>query len=74
VVTSSLTPWYFVCGGAAALTLGAFAVAVRTCARWPAMGSRYDAPAARRPGAATAAPATDQDMWHALDDGRDPTD
>jgi uncharacterized membrane protein (TIGR02234 family) len=73
VVTSSLTPWYFVCGVSGALTLGAFAVAVRTCARWPAMGSRYDAPSARGPGATTAAPATEQDMWHALDDGRDPT-
>ena len=37
---------------------------------WPAMGSRYDAPAAR---ADAAAAPTEQDMWRALDEGRDPT-
>ena len=39
---------------------------------WPAMGSRYDAPGARAD-AEDAAPDTEQDMWRALDDGRDPT-
>ena len=76
---SSLTPWYFACGVGAVLTLAAFAVAVAAAPRWPAMGSRYDAPATRSPaGEPTAAadagePATEQDMWRALDDGRDPT-
>ncbi|MEP7088603.1 MAG: Trp biosynthesis-associated membrane protein [Nocardioidaceae bacterium] len=73
---SSLTGWYFVCGGAAVLALTALAVAVAAAARWPAMGSRYDAPATR--GAADAArpsegPVVEQEMWRALDDGRDPT-
>jgi uncharacterized membrane protein (TIGR02234 family) len=72
VVASSLTSWYFVCGAGAVLTLGAFAVAVVASGRWPAMGSRYDAPGARGPGGASTT-ATEQDMWHALDDGRDPT-
>jgi uncharacterized membrane protein (TIGR02234 family) len=78
--SSSLTGWYYVCGVAAALTLVAFVVAVLTCPRWPAMGSRYDAPTARAPGAASASgqdvseqDISGQDMWHALDDGRDPT-
>jgi hypothetical protein len=53
---------------AAVIALAAFAVAVRRAPRWPAMGSRYDAPGAR-----TAEPATEQDMWRALDEGHDPT-
>jgi uncharacterized membrane protein (TIGR02234 family) len=65
---SSLTGWYYLCGVAAALTLASFAVAVVAAPRWPAMGSRYDAPAAR-----AAEPPTEQDMWRALDDGHDPT-
>jgi uncharacterized membrane protein (TIGR02234 family) len=83
--TSSLTGWYYVCLAAAALTLLGFAVAVVLSPRWPSMGSRYDAPAARPAPAGAAAsagapgpadpapPAAEQDMWHALDDGRDPT-
>jgi uncharacterized membrane protein (TIGR02234 family) len=78
-VPSSLTGWYYACGVGAALTLGAFLVAVVASPRWPAMGSRYDAPGA--PSAAATAgsagrpaePATERDMWRALDDGRDPT-
>jgi uncharacterized membrane protein (TIGR02234 family) len=79
VVSSALTGWYYACGVGAVLTLGAFAVAVVASPGWPAMGSRYDAPGARPAGAPTASdsqpaePATERDMWHALDDGRDPT-
>jgi hypothetical protein len=36
------------------------------------MGTRYDAPAARA-AQEEAAPVSEQDMWRALDDGRDPT-
>lgn len=73
---SSLTGWYYVCGAAAVLALTAFAVAVAAAPRWPAMGSRYDAPATRaaadeaRP---SEGPVAEQEMWRALDDGRDPT-
>jgi uncharacterized membrane protein (TIGR02234 family) len=82
VLATSLTGWYYACAVGAALTLVAFAVAVVTAARWPTMGARYDAPGARGPtpsasrsaaAAGVAAPVSDQDMWHALDDGRDPT-
>ncbi len=65
---ASLTAWYWVTAVAAALTLTSLVVAVRKAPGWPAMGSRYDAPASR-----AAAPATDQDLWRALDEGHDPT-
>ena len=66
--STSLTAWYFVCAVAAVVTLVAFVVAVVAAPRWPAMGSRYDAPAAR-----AAEPQTEQDLWRALDEGHDPT-
>jgi uncharacterized membrane protein (TIGR02234 family) len=72
----SLGPWYFVCAVTALLTLATFAVAVVASPRWPAMGSRYDAPAARpatSDAADPAAPAGELEMWRALDDGHDPT-
>jgi len=63
---ASLTGWYVVAVVASLLCIGAFVVAVVRCPRWPAMGSRYDAPAARPA-------ATDQDLWRAIDEGHDPT-
>ena len=68
VVAVSLTGWYYAAGLGAGLTLLAFAVAAVRSPRWPAMGNKYDAPATR-----TETPATDEDMWRALDQGRDPT-
>jgi uncharacterized membrane protein (TIGR02234 family) len=66
--TSSLTGWYYACAGGALLTLAAFVIAAVAAPRWPAMSSRYDAPAAR-----TTEPRTEQDLWRALDEGHDPT-
>jgi uncharacterized membrane protein (TIGR02234 family) len=66
--TSSLTGWYWTSGAAAALSTAALAVAVARAPRWPAMGSRYDAPSVRE-----TSPATSEDLWKALDEGRDPT-
>ncbi len=63
----SLGPWYYLTGLGALLAAGAFAVAVARAPRWPAMGERYDAPGAR------SAPTGEDDMWRALDEGRDPT-
>jgi uncharacterized membrane protein (TIGR02234 family) len=75
--SSSLTAWYYVSLVAAVVTLAGFVVAVVAAPGWPAMGSRYDAPATRSgdQAGATAAegPVAEQDMWKALDDGRDPT-
>jgi hypothetical protein len=62
---ASLTGWYVCVVLGLLLALLAFVVAVRRSPGWPAMGSRYDAPAAR--------PRTEQDLWKALDDGHDPT-
>jgi uncharacterized membrane protein (TIGR02234 family) len=64
---ASLTAWYFLTAVGALLTAAAFAVAVARAPRWPAMGAKYDAPAGG------SAPAADEDMWRALDEGRDPT-
>ena len=68
VFRTRLTGWYYVTGVAALGTAVALGVAVVRSPGWPAMGERYDAPAARRE-----QPATDEDLWRALDEGRDPT-
>ena len=65
--STALSAWYYLAGLGALLATIAFVVAVARAPRWPAMGSKYDAPSART------APATDEDMWRALDEGRDPT-
>jgi uncharacterized membrane protein (TIGR02234 family) len=72
VVASSLTGWYYVAAVGGLVALAAFVVAVVASPRWPAMGTRYDAPAARS--ATPARPAAEPDLWRALDDGRDPTE
>jgi uncharacterized membrane protein (TIGR02234 family) len=64
---TGLTAWYWLTGVGGLLATLAFAGAVARAPRWPAMGSRYDAPAARREAV------TDEDMWRALDEGHDPT-
>jgi len=64
---TSLTAWYVVTVAAGLLATAALAVAVVRCAHWTAMGSRYDAPAARP------AAVGDQDLWRAIDEGHDPT-
>ncbi|HEX4976407.1 MAG TPA: Trp biosynthesis-associated membrane protein [Nocardioides sp.] len=68
---SSLTGWYWAAGVGALLTLAALVVAVVRAPGWPAMGSRYDAPAARRE--QRESQPTEQDLWRALDEGHDPT-
>jgi len=72
VTRAALTGWYWAALVGGVLALLAFLAALRLAPRWPAMGTRYDAPATRA-AQEQAAPATEQDMWRALDDGRDPT-
>ena len=72
VLTASLTGWYWATLVGGVLALAAFAAALRLAPGWPAMGTRYDAPATRA-AQEEAVPASEQDMWRALDDGRDPT-
>lgn len=72
------TTWVVLAGVAVLLLLPAHAIALRRAPRWPAMGSRYDAPSSRA-GGATAEPealpteADPIDVWRAIDEGRDPT-
>ena len=66
--SGSLTAWYWTAGAGAVLSLAMLTVAVARAPQWPAMGSRYDAPAARQ-----TSPATTEDLWKALDEGHDPT-
>lgn len=78
------TSWFVLAGIALVLLVPAHVVALVRLPRWPAMGSRYDAPTARsgsRPAAAPSpAPAADlseedpADVWKAIDEGRDPTE
>lgn len=67
---TSRTAWSWVAVAAflAAAALGA--VTTRFAGVWPTMGSRYDAPPVR-PSAQSEQ--DDNDMWKALDEGRDPT-
>lgn len=68
VISTGLTAWYYASAVGALLAALAFVVAIRRAPSWPAMGARYDAPRARRD-----VPATEEDMWRAIDEGRDPT-
>jgi len=70
---TGFTGWFWTAAVASVVAVVPAALAVRLVPTWPEMGTRYDAPAA----AASAAPETaetDLDLWHALDEGRDPTD
>ncbi len=77
------TGWFWTAAVCAVLALVPTVLAVRLVGSWPQMGTRYDAPGS---GAAVtgAGPARDtdpevgrgreQELWAALDEGRDPTD
>ncbi|RNM16003.1 Trp biosynthesis-associated membrane protein [Nocardioides pocheonensis] len=65
------TGWYATAAGATLLSVVALAVAWRRAPLWPAMSSRYDAPASRP---AVVDPTDQKDLWKALDEGVDPTD
>jgi uncharacterized membrane protein (TIGR02234 family) len=67
------TGWWVAALVAAVVALAASAYAVRHVARWPEMGSRYDAPSGT-PAAQDPAEMEDLDLWRAIDQGRDPTD
>lgn len=76
------TGWFAVAGVSVLLLLPAHVVAVLRAPHWPAMGSRYDAPAARAEARGSAAGGEDgadpaeadpADVWRAIDEGRDPT-
>lgn len=68
VASTGMSAWYYLTVAGAAVTVVAFASAVRRSPSWPSMGARYDAPADRR-----AEEIAEEDLWRALDEGRDPT-
>lgn len=78
-----LTGWFTVAALGAVLALAASGLAVVRVPGWPAMGSRYDAPAARAEVEAARTAGADvpedlseadpTDLWKAIDEGRDPT-
>lgn len=65
------TGWFIAAAVAGMIAAVTALAGVRLTPRWPAMGSRYDAPGGR---AAPVVPETDQELWKALSEGRDPTD
>jgi uncharacterized membrane protein (TIGR02234 family) len=67
----TLTGWYWVALVASVVGVAAFAAAVRLARDWPTMSTRYDAPGAAAEGAEE--PHTSQEIWKAMDEGRDPT-
>ena len=67
------TGWYWTTAVCAVLALVPTVLAVRLVSSWPEMGSRYDAPGAREQ-VTEEQPTREQDLWQALDEGRDPTD
>ena len=65
-VGAQMSAWPVLAVLAGALLLVAGGLAVAAAGRWSGLGRRYDAASAPRP-------ATESDLWHALDRGEDPT-
>lgn len=68
------TGWFWTSAVAALLAVAPAALAVRLVPSWPEMGARYDAPADAAAAARDGGVASEQELWKALDEGRDPTD
>jgi len=66
--------WFWTTAVCAVMALVPAALAARLVGRWPEMGSRYDAPGAPATAVEESSNDPDRDLWHALDEGRDPTD
>ncbi|WP_426244240.1 Trp biosynthesis-associated membrane protein [Nocardioides sp. LHG3406-4] len=69
----SWTAWFWAAVVGALLSLAAAVAAVRFVRSWPEMGSKYDAPASREPKRPDPASDESQELWKAIDEGRDPT-
>jgi hypothetical protein len=67
--------WPLLCTVAAAVITAAGVVTVRFGRSWPGMGARYDRPAPAPAGATgtPTRPASQAELWDALDRGEDPT-
>jgi len=71
---AGFTGWFWTAAVSSVMAVVPAGLAVRLAPTWPEMGSRYDAPGASATAGEQREPGTDQDLWHALDEGRDPTD
>jgi uncharacterized membrane protein (TIGR02234 family) len=71
---TGFTGWFWTSAVCAVVSLVPAALAVRLVRQWPEMGSRYDAPGAPDSTVAQGASDPERELWHALDEGRDPTD
>ncbi len=58
--------WPVLTGASYVLAAGLGLIVVRNAGTWPTMGRRYESPAAPME--------TEDDLWSALDEGRDPTE
>jgi uncharacterized membrane protein (TIGR02234 family) len=70
---TGFTGWFWTAAVCSVLAVVPAVLAVRLVPSWPEMGRRYDAPGTREQ-AAEPEPTREQDLWQALDEGRDPTD
>jgi uncharacterized membrane protein (TIGR02234 family) len=71
---TGFTGWFWTTAVCAAVALVPAGLAVRLVGQWPEMGSRYDAPGAPATAAEVSTVDPERALWHALDEGRDPTD
>jgi uncharacterized membrane protein (TIGR02234 family) len=70
-VAHTAWPWLALVGGLLLALAGLLTVTQGKA--WPSMGTRYDAPTAKRSGPVAKSAATPADLWKALDRGEDPT-
>jgi uncharacterized membrane protein (TIGR02234 family) len=71
---AGFTGWFWTAAVCSVVAVVPAVLAVRLVGRWPEMGSRYDAPGAPVSASEDRSADPDRDLWHALDEGRDPTD
>jgi uncharacterized membrane protein (TIGR02234 family) len=68
------TGWFCTAAVCSVVAVAPAALAVRLAGRWPEMGTRYDAPGTSPDRSEGSVADPGRDLWHALDEGRDPTD
>ena len=61
--------WPVLAGAAFVLAAALGLIVIRNAGTWPTMGTRYESPAGQAKDART-----EDDLWSALDEGRDPTE
>jgi uncharacterized membrane protein (TIGR02234 family) len=71
---TGFTGWFWTSAVCALVALVPAGLAVRLVGQWPEMGSRYDAPGAPETAGRQGGSDPERELWHALDEGRDPTD